>query len=221
MTNQIDLYVGVHKGQRNRFFTVSSKVGTIDWTDQNVVDRLQGELEFFKEHMYLHASLEEKLIHPLLSERVPGGSRRLEEDHRMMRQQFDDLLAHFKGIKSTNLEKQHELALEFYRAWNRFMASYFVHIDYEEEIIQPCLWKLCTNEELAQTFKQILASQTPKEIMASLEMMLPAMNLRERFSLLNDGRASMPPQAFQAVLRLAENILNPNDWAALKSRLAD
>ncbi len=220
--NQIDLYVGVHKGQRSRFFKISSEAGTIDWAERNAVAKLQEELQSFREHMTLHASLEEKFIHPLLSERVPGGSRRLEEDHRIMHQQFDDLLAHFKRVEDmpADSEKQAELALEFYRAWNRFMAFYFTHIDYEEENVQPYLWKLCSENELVEIFKQILANQTPKELMANLEMMLPAMSLNERFSMLNDGRASMSPQAFQAVLKLAENTLTPADWTALKSRLA-
>jgi hypothetical protein len=221
MDNQIDLYTGIHKGQRVRFFTISTEAGSIDCADQNAMDRLQEELESFREHMRLHAALEEKFIHPLLSERVPGGSRKLEEDHRIMHQQLDDLVAHFQGVKakSSDFEKKQELALEFYRAWNRFTAFYFMHIDYEEEYVQPSLWKLCTSKELEETFRLILANQTPKELMGNLELMLPAISMGERISLLNEGRANMPPEAFQAVLKLAEHVLNTADWIALKSKL--
>jgi hypothetical protein len=221
MENQIDLYTGIHKGQRVRFFTISKEAGSIDCADQKAMDRLQEELESFREHMRLHAALEEKFIHPLLSERVPGGSRKLEEDHRIMHQQLDDLVAHFKGVKakSSDFEKQQELVLEFYRAWNRFTAFYFMHIDYEEEYVQPSLWKLCTSMELEETFRLILADQTPKELMGNLELILPAISMGERISLLNEGRANMPPEAFQAVLKLAEHVLNTADWIALKSKL--
>jgi hypothetical protein len=221
MENQIDLYTGIHKGQRVRFFTISKEAGSIDCADQKAMDRLQEELESFREHMRLHAALEEKFIHPLLSERVPGGSRKLEEDHRIMHQQLDDLLAHLKGVKakSSDFEKQQELVLEFYRAWNRFTAFYFMHIDYEEEYVQPSLWKLCTSMELEETFRLILADQTPKELMGNLELILPAISMGERISLLNEGRANMPPEAFQAVLKLAEHVLNTADWIALKSKL--
>lgn len=221
MDNQIDLYTSIHKGQRVRFFTISKEAGTIDCTDGDAMDRLQEEVESFREHMRLHAALEEKFIHPLLSERVPGGSRKLEEDHRIMHQQLDDLLAHFKEVKakSPDFEKQQELVLEFYRAWNRFAAFYFMHIDYEEEHVQPSLWKLCTSEELEDIFKAFLADQTPKELMGNLKLMFPAISLSERVSLLNEGRANMPPQAFQAALKLAEQVLNNADWAALKSKL--
>jgi hypothetical protein len=83
-----------------------------------------------------------------------------------------------------------------------------MHIDYEEEYVQPSLWKLCTSKELEETFKVILANQTPKELMGSLGLILPAISLSERISLLNEGQANMSPQAFQAVLKLAEQVLN-------------
>jgi hypothetical protein len=221
LPDNIDLYSSVHKGQRLVFFNISSEAGTIDYTDEKAVENLYGRLEAFREHMALHAKLEEEFIHPLLSEWVPGGARRLEEDHRVMHQRLNDLVTHFENVKSKpmNFEKHNELAFGFYRAWNRFMTFYFIHINHEEEI-QPALWKLCTNEELANTFKSIMANQTPKELMNNLEMMLPAMTMNERIMLLNQGRATMPPEAFQAVLRVAEHALKQDDWTALKSKLA-
>jgi hemerythrin-like domain-containing protein len=221
VSSQPDLYVGIHKGQRGKFFGIAMQAGVIDLADQASLDRLYDELSFFREHMKLHASLEEKFIHPLLSERVPGGARKLEEDHRKIDQQFDDIVTQFDAIraKSIDFEKRSELVLEFYRAWNRFISLYFAHINDEEENVQPTLWKLCTNEELANTFRTILTSQKPDELKYNLEMMLPAMNLYERAEILNAGRASAPPEMFQAVLKLAERVLSPNDWTALKSKL--
>jgi hemerythrin-like domain-containing protein len=222
LPENVDLYSSVHKGQRFMFFKISSEAGTIDYADERAFNGLYGELQAFREHMRLHAMLEEKCIHPLLSERVPGGAKRLEEEHRVMHQQFNELVAHFESAKSmpVDFEKRRELALEFYRAWNRFMAFYFTHINHEEEDIQPALWRLCTNEELANAFKQIMANQTPKELMDSLKMMLPAMSLNERAMLLNQGRATMPPEAFQAALGVAQHALSSDDWAALKLKLA-
>jgi hypothetical protein len=49
--------------------------------------------------------------------------------------------------------------------------------------------------------------------------MLPAMNMHERAEIINAGRASMPPQTFQGLLKLAEQILGSEDWAALKPKI--
>lgn len=200
---------------------ISKAAGILDTNDQNSLNRLESELVSFREHMYLHAGLEEKFIHPLLAERVPGGANRLNEDHRIMHRQFDELIACFGEIKKkpNDFEKRQELSLEFYLAWNRFTSFYFNHIDYEEENVMPSLLKLCTNDELINTFKQILADQTPKELMDNLAMMLPAISPTERAMILSQGRVTMPPEAFQAVLKLAEQVLTPEDWSSLKTML--
>jgi len=216
LQSQVDLYTGPHKGQRAVFFMIGKAAGTLNLNDQNALSKFEGELASFRDSMYLHANIEEKFIHPLLSERVPGGADRLNEDHRLMHKQFDELVACFGEIKKKPRE---ELSLEFYLAWNRFTSFYFIHIDYEEEYVMPMLWKLCTSEELGDVFRKVMAGQTPKELMENLGMMLPAMNPLERAMLLNQARATMPPEAFQAALKLAEHVLTPEDFASLKTSL--
>jgi iron-sulfur cluster repair protein YtfE (RIC family) len=221
LSTQIDLYSATHKGQRARFCKISNASGTTDTDDQNALSQLESELISFRKHMHLHASLEEKFIHPLLSERVPGGADRLNEDHRLMRKRFDELVECFAEFKKKpdDFEKRPALVQEFYRSWNRFATFYLNHIDYEEEYVMPSLWKLCTTAELADIFKQIMSSQTPEELVDSLKMILPALNPSERANMLNQGRATMPPEAFQGVLKLAEAVLTPEDWSALKKTL--
>jgi hypothetical protein len=68
-------------------------------------------------------------------------------------------------------------------------------------------------------FRAILASQKPDELKYNLEIMLPAMNLDERAEIMNAGRASAPPEMFQAVLKLVEQVLNHDDWTATKSKI--
>jgi hemerythrin-like domain-containing protein len=221
LTKQVDLYTGVHKGQRLKFSEISRTAGTLNPKDHIALNSLETELGSFRDHMYQHASLEEKFIHPLLSERVPGGADKLEEDHRVMHRHFDNLVACFGELKkkATDFEKVEELSLEFYRSWSRFVSFYLDHIDFEEENVMPLLWKLCTEDELATRFRQIVADQTPKELMDNLGIMLPALNPAERFMILKMGQATMPAEAFQAALEVAEHVLSPEDWNSLKKML--
>ena len=221
MSDQIDIYTGIHKGQRTRFFDIMMKAGTMDYDDKDSLDRLYHELTAFKEHVFLHASLEEKFIHPLLSKRVPGGSRKLEEDHRTMHQQFDDIEAQIDEIRarSTESEMRSNLVLEFYRAWNRFISFYLMHINEEEENVQPMLWKVCTAKELDEAHKAMIASQNPEELKYDLQIMLPAVNMYERPEIFYAARVSMPPQVFQSLLKVAEQVLSSKDWAALKLKI--
>lgn len=221
MQGQIDFYTGAHKGQRAEFSKISMAAGTLNTNDQNAISALEEELGMFREKMYLHARLEEKFIHPLLSTRIPGGADRLNADHKIMHKQLDELLTCFGEIKKkpADFEKSEDLSLEFYRAWARFTIFYLNHIDYEEENVMPSLWKLCTNDELFETFKKVLADQTPKELMDNLKFMLPAINTKERVLILTAGRATMPPEAFQAAIKIAEQVLAPQDLASLKTAL--
>jgi iron-sulfur cluster repair protein YtfE (RIC family) len=70
MSVQVDLYSTIHKGQRARFFRIAARAGSIDYADHNALDSLYDELRSFKEEMRLHAALEEKFIHPLLSDEL-------------------------------------------------------------------------------------------------------------------------------------------------------
>jgi hypothetical protein len=221
VVDQIDVYTDMHKGQRGRFSEIMMKAGTMDYDDIASIDNLYHDLIALKEHVFLHASLEEKFIHPLLSERVPGGARKLEEDHHTMHQQFEDVAGQLDRTRANSIESEMRgrLVLEFYRAWNRFTSFYFMHINEEEENVQPTLWKICTDKELAETFKAILASQNPEELKYDLQIMLPAMNIYERAEMINAGRANTPPQAFQGFLKLAEQLLSPDDWKALKPKI--
>lgn len=220
MSSQIDLYRDIHKGQRCRFFNIATQAGTLDYTDQKALDRLYDELFSFREHMRLHAHVEEKFIHTVLSQRVPGGAQQLEEDHRIIRQEFDNLITQFDGIRAQPLdfEKRGELALEFYRAWSRFIAFYFTHINREEEEIMPILWKLCTVQELFETHKAMITDQKQEELVEDFEMILPNANFQERIEILGTMRVLSSPEAYQEFLKIAERMLVPNDWANLKAQ---
>jgi nitrite reductase/ring-hydroxylating ferredoxin subunit len=221
VNSEIDLYVGIHKGQRHRFFSIAAQAGILDYTNPEVVDALYDELFSFREHLRVHANVEEKFIHPVLSQRVPGGARQLEEDHRLIRQEFDDLIANFDGFraKPVGFEKRVELALEFYRAWNRFVAFYFMHINREEEQVMPTLWKLCTVEELAGIHKLMINNQSHEQLVEDFKMMLPNANLKEQVEILGSVRAMLSSEEYQGFLKLAEQLLGPKSWANLKTEL--
>ncbi len=173
------------------------------------------------ENLHLHADHEEHFIHPLLSDRMPGGAEKLEADHRIMRHTLGILMTHFEGIKTKDMafERRQELGLEFYLAFNRFVTFYVSHINDEEETAQPVLWRLCTDEELLTTWNAILASQTPEEAAENLTMIFHAANTDELAHMLEMGKKTMPSQAFQNVTGLAQRLLSAEEWNILKEHL--
>jgi hemerythrin-like domain-containing protein len=216
-----ETYTPIHKGLRSRLFKTSIQAGKIDYFDEASLSALYDEFNSLVASIRLHHTMEENFIHPLLSDRVPGGAEKLEEEHHVVDHLMDNLVAHLDRIKgqSTKFEKRRELGLEFYLAFNRFIAFFLNHIDGEEEHIRPTLWRLCTAEEVTTAVVKLLASQKPEEGLQNLEMMFNAANTDDLAGLITHAKAALPPEAIKAGLQLAEGILSPRDFAALKAKI--
>lgn len=219
MVSHVALYTPVHKGLRARLFRVSTKAGTLDYADQAARDAFYNECKALGTQMRLHHDWEERAIHPLLADEVPGCAEHLEEEHRVAQHRFDSLITHLdKTRKQPGAEKQWALGLEFYLALNRFIAFFLQHLNEEEERVQPALWDLSTTEELIDVAKTAI-SVTSEHAKANLVMIVAAVNIEELTSLFTYLKESMPAAAFQNAVNLAERILNTQDWETLKSRM--
>jgi hemerythrin-like domain-containing protein len=215
------IYTPIHKGIRNKLFEVSVKAGRIDYADHAALNGFYDEFSSLVASIRGHHTMEENFYHPLLAERVPGGAEKLEEDHQTVEHLMNNLKAHLDRIrsKSTEFEKRRELGLEFYLAFNRFIAFFLNHIDGEEEYYEPALRNLCTIEELEKTEVSLIGSQKPEEGLQNLQMMLAAASVADLAELMARARAALPPEVIQGGFQLAQGIMSAQDLAALKAKL--
>ncbi len=222
MEDKLVVYSNVHKGQRMKFYRIATQAGTRDFADQKAVNSLHSEVKSMREQIRLHVRGEEQIIHPILKERFPSEARKLEEDHRSIDQQFNDLIVNLDAIKAASIdfEKRREMMLEFYRALNRFISFYLVHINREEELIQPALWELTTTEELLLTYRKLIQdSQNSDQPLEHFKMMLMATNLYERAEIVLWAKALNEHEVFPFILEQTQQVLAPEDWEALKTKL--
>jgi hypothetical protein len=215
------LYTLIHKGIRDRLFKFSVSAGKLDYADSRQVEEFHRELAAIIASIRLHHTLEEKFIHPLISDRVPGAVIKLAEEHILFDEQLNRLIAHLEGIrtKTTGFEKYRDLGLEFYLAYNRFLAFFLTHIDDEEERVQRDLFDLCTVQELVSTFGRILADQPPEQLVDNLRMVLANINPDELTALLAGAKLLVPEEAYKNALKLAESLRTPQEWTLVKTRL--
>ena len=222
MENKVVVYSNVHKGQRMRFYKIAMQTGTLDFADQKVVSSMYSEVKSMREQIRLHVRGEEQFVHPILKERLPGEVRKLEEDHRSIDQQFDDLIVNLDAIKAASIdfEKRREMGLEFYRELNRFISFYLVYINKEEELIQPALWELTTAKELLTIYGTLIQdSQNTDQPLEHFDMMMMATNLDERAEIILAVKALNEPEVFPFILKHVQQVLAPEDWEALKAKL--
>jgi hypothetical protein len=220
MSNQLEIYTPAHKGLRSRLFTLSAQAGRLDYTNQAALDAFYEGLKSTEALIRFHDQWEEEGIHPLLTDRVPGGAEELEEEHRTIEHLLGNLVASVDGIraKAADFEKRRSLGLECYLALNRFIRFFLGHIDDEEERIQPALWRLCTQEELITAVTHMPSSTTPQLVMANLEAIFPAVTIDELTMILTQINASASAAGFEGIMQLAERVLDAEDWKALKLR---
>ena len=222
MSNQrVDLYKDVHKGLRYELFAFSIKAGSIDWDNTDSTKALGEELDTLLHLLRSHVVHENTFCHPLITRLVLGGARALDIEHREQEAMLDDLEAHFKHMISKGSGRRSLVkdGIQFYRALNRSLARYLVHLDQEEAQVMPTLWDLCSDEELTGVLGEIIASMKPEEFLSYLEVMFPAMNTEERANILSGLRSSAPEEFYNTVCKLAERLLSQTEWTTLKAHL--
>jgi hypothetical protein len=215
------LYSLIHKGIRDQLFKFSASAGRVNYAEDLQVSEFQNSLTSLVDSIRLHHHLEEQFIHPVISDRLPGGALKLEEEHKVVDQQLNDLVGYLDGIriKTAGFERYQDLGLEFYLSFNRFLSFFLMHMNDEEERIQRTLFDLCTVPELVSTFGRILASQTMDQVEANTGMVIAGANLDDLTGLLMGAKVLMPPEEYKKVLKMAESTLKPADWSALKIRV--
>jgi hypothetical protein len=215
-----ELYTPIHKGIRGWLFQISIKAGKMDYSDDKIINDFHSDLADIISFIRMHHTMEEKFFHPLISERVPGGADRLEYEHREVEIMIAHLAAHYEVLiaKTGSFEKQRQLSLEFYLAFNRLIAFFLKHIDYEEEEIERELWDLCTMDELMTAYGKMLAGQSREELTQSLEIILPVTNLDELTGIFLGAKRGMPPEVFKMASDMAQQRLDNDTWNILKTR---
>ena len=100
-----------------------------------------------------------------------------------------------------------------------FTSSYLAHQDFEERVVMPALDAALGVEGVGAVHGAIIAGIPPEEMVRSLAIMLPAMNVDDRTELLGGMQANAPAEVFDGVWSLAGSVLAPADVAALATRL--
>jgi hypothetical protein len=112
-----------------------------------------------------------------------------------------------------------EAGYGFYLEYNKFLSSYLDHMDREERELTEAFYRHCSDSEIDDAFKQIVARTSPQGMSVILSYMLPAMNPSERAQFMAKTKAAASSEMFDKVKGLAENVLRPASWRKLSERL--
>ena len=105
------------------------------------------------------------------------------------------------------------------RSLTLLIAGQLRHLDREETEANAAAWANRTEVELAQMQARVQAAMLPETRDRFARRMLLALNVGEQAELLSGARKALPASAFRALVAVAREILGPERWAALGSRV--
>jgi hypothetical protein len=212
-----DVYRDIHKGIRSELFAVVVEAGRLDPADDlgavALADQVQRTVQLLLDHAEhedgpILASLE---VHaPELAERIVGEHHEI--DARML--QLVDLANAARDGRDRRFPL-HELYLEL----AAFTAAYLQHQDVEERIVAQALDAAVGFEGLLAIHGATVGAIPPQELVSSLALMLPVMNVDDRTEMLGGMQATAPAEVFEGVWSLAKSVLTTDEHRAVGTRL--
>ncbi|MFN8095721.1 MAG: hemerythrin domain-containing protein [Vicinamibacteria bacterium] len=209
----------IHKGIRAVASALEAEAGRTDFRSREEVQALQRKVDEAFSVFESHAEHENEHFLPLLRVCAPDVAADCEADHRAQELRLRDLRTALSRAAAGGA-KAVALGHAFVLGLSRFHGEMLVHMADEEERLMPALWAAFDDAALQRVHRVLLESLSPAEKLASMRFMLPALAGSERVALLAGLRDSAPLAAFEAIARVAREVLPREEWARLESDLA-
>ncbi len=214
-----EIYRDIHKGIRTDLFAATTGAGTLDPSDavgrRAVADHVQRLGDFLVEH----AEHEDAVILPVLRAELPELGERIASDHTRIDGRIETLRDLADAAHSATATEQRFRVHQLYIELASFTAAFLEHQDFEERVVARELEAKLGVETAMGLHGSIIASLSPEEMVQSMSIMLPAMNVDDRAAMWGGMRANAPAEVFGGIWNLAGSVLDPADVRALAGRL--
>jgi hypothetical protein len=218
-TVTFDLYRDIHKGIRSELFAVTLDAGRLDPDDTAGRIALQGAVGGLIDLLVSHAEHEDVGIAPTLEVHLPDLAEGVARDHEVLETRMEHLVELAHAVAGAGPLDRRRLVHRLHLDLGSFTSAYLRHQDVEERVVMPALETAVGVEAVVELHRGIIGSIPPPELMASLAVMFPAMNVDDRVELLGGMRLDAPPEAFTQVLALVRSVLEPADADRVAERL--
>lgn len=206
-----------HKGIRHVLGQWALAAGSTDVRDR---DELAAFTALTSKVLLLledHASNEEEWVFPLAEARQAGASAALHSEH----EQLDELLHRVtSAIDLLGDESTEDDISAMYLAVTEFQARYLLHLLEEERVLEPILWSLYTDDELASAEAKVAQGIDPGMLLLWFAACAPARTITEDAEVLRNVRQVLPSELFAQVLAAIESELPSERYSALLDQIS-
>lgn len=215
-TKRYNVFNNIHKGLRTMLFSIQIKWQQTDFTSPEAaatITSLETVLYYYDEH----ANHEDKFILLNIVQQEPKIAAALEEDHIVdheLSRKLRNMLSQLKEA-SSNEAKEAAAAAVFY-ALNEFIAFNLYHMNKEETILLPLLWKHFSDADVLSMEQRIIASINPEVLIEESRWMMRSINNPEIAAWLGDVKKGAPDFVYSSFVQMASEELATERFAALQ-----
>jgi hypothetical protein len=220
-TPRVDVYGRIHRGLRKALFDLAYLAGRTDWRDDEEVTEVENAARGVMRFLRHHGHNEDMYSLPILMAKNPALVIEDSAEHQQIEKEIDGLEEMLEGIRS--IGQEYDRCAEGERYYHRlllFISDYIRHMHKEETTTTALFYTYCTDEEIEEGTRRILANTPPADMGYALAFMIPAIDKRDRVALFSTMRPVAPPPAFDAACAIAERTLDSAEWSALHTALS-
>ncbi|WP_121354644.1 hemerythrin domain-containing protein [Flavisolibacter nicotianae] len=212
----------VHKGLRALLYDTALLLQHTDFSNEKeiyaAIDRVKLVARLF-EH---HAHIEDSQVFPMIGNTAPEIVADFEAQHQTdheLSAQLEKCIALFAETNTTDQNRYagNELAQSFHS----FLAFNVEHMKKEETVVNECLWRHYSDEDLQRKVQEIAASVPPADNQLFSYWMLKGMAAHEIVDWFTAIRQTAPPPVFAFFCNLAETALLPNEWQRVQEKIRE
>ena len=212
----------IHKGLRALLYDTALQLQHTDFT---VAEEIEAAVERVKlvttlfEH---HAAVEDSQMFPLIESDAPQLVAEFEAQHQKDHELSNDLERSLVLFTETNSPEQNQWAGNLLlQSFHAFLAFNVEHMKQEEMLVNACLWRHYSDEELVRKVQEISSSIPPEQNKHFVYWMLKGMGTHEIIGWYHAIKLTAPPPVFCFFCELAEAALPASKWQTVQNALQE
>ncbi len=210
-----NVFNNIHKGLRAMLFSIQMKWQQTDFTSPEaaaMVANLETVLYYYDEH----ADHEDNFILSKIIQQEPQIAAALEEDHVVDRELSQNLRGLLNQWKDASSEAKEAASDSIFYALNEFIAFNLYHMNKEETILLPLLWKHFNDMEILGMQDNIIASINPEILIEESRWMMRSISNPEIQEWLGGVKVNAPDFVFDSFVKMAAEELPAERFTALQ-----
>lgn len=221
-TLRFNPFAQVHKGLRVLLYDTAILLQHTNFLEEEQIAEVVERVKLVNSLFAHHAHVEDNQMFPLLKTYAPEIVDDFEAQHQVDHALSEGLEKCLHLFTETNTPGQNLWAgNELLQHFHAFLAFNVEHMKKEETIVNACLWRYFSDEELKDKVRQVAASIPPDQSKKFGIWMLRGMGTHELIDWFNEIKLTAPPPVFQFYCDLAETSLPEKKWNDVKETLKE